>query len=72
MESFDMSHPIDQLDNSRTKLLQEHDGRTASDRDSATEEREMSDSLMETVLVQIACARKDILLHISSGKGEIK
>jgi hypothetical protein len=49
------------------ELLQEHDGRTASDQDSATEEREMSDSLMETVLVQIACARKDILLHISSG-----
>jgi hypothetical protein len=31
----------------------------------------MSDSLMETVLVQITRASKDILLHISNGKGEI-
>ena len=36
------------------------------------EEREMSDSLMETVLVQIARVSKDILLHISNGKGQIK
>ena len=33
MESFDMSHPKDQIDNSRTKPLQmEHDGQMSSDR----------------------------------------
>jgi enoyl-CoA hydratase/carnithine racemase len=32
MESFDMSHPIDQIDNARTKPLQiENDGQTSSD-----------------------------------------
>jgi hypothetical protein len=31
----------------------------------------MSDSLMGTVLVQIARASKDNLLHISNGKGQI-
>jgi hypothetical protein len=33
MKSFDMSRPIDQIDNSRTKpLLMEHDGQMSSDR----------------------------------------
>jgi len=33
MKSFDMSRPIDQIDNSRTKPLQmEHDGQMSSDR----------------------------------------
>ena len=33
MESFDMSHPIDQIENSRTKPLQmEHDGQMSSGR----------------------------------------
>jgi hypothetical protein len=40
-------------------------------RNSATEEREMSDSLMETVLVQVACANKDILLPMSNRKRQI-
>ena len=32
-KSFDMSHPTDQIDNSRTKQLQmEHDGKMSSDR----------------------------------------
>jgi hypothetical protein len=31
----------------------------------------MSDSVMETILVQIARASKGILLHVSTGKGEI-
>jgi hypothetical protein len=38
---------------------------------SATEEREMSDSLIETVLVQIACATKDILPLTSIRKRQI-
>ena len=37
----------------------------------ATEERQMSGSLMETVLVHIACASKDILLNSSNDKGQI-
>src|SRR6267142_5556465 len=33
MKSFDMSHPIDQIDNSRTRPLQmEHDGQMRPDR----------------------------------------
>jgi hypothetical protein len=47
------------------------DGRTVSDQDSATEQGEMSDILMETVLMQIAGANKDILLHMSNGKGQM-
>jgi NAD(P)-dependent dehydrogenase (short-subunit alcohol dehydrogenase family) len=43
------------------------DGRTASDQDSATEEREMSDSLMESVLVQITRVNK---VQMSNGKGQ--
>jgi hypothetical protein len=38
---------------------------------SATEEREMSGSLMETILVQIACASKDILPPTSIRKRQI-
>jgi hypothetical protein len=38
---------------------------------SATEEREMSGSLIETVLVQIACASKDILPPASIRKRQI-
>jgi hypothetical protein len=38
---------------------------------SATEEREMSDSLMETVLVQIASATKEILPPTSIRKRQI-
>ena len=43
-------------------------GVRVTDRDSAMDEGEMSDSLMETVLVQIACASKDILLPMSNRK----
>jgi hypothetical protein len=38
---------------------------------SATEEIRDERHLMETVLVQIAGASKDILLHSSNGKGQI-
>jgi len=38
---------------------------------SATEEREMSDSLMETVLVQTGCASKDILRPMSNRERQI-
>jgi hypothetical protein len=51
MESFGMSHPIDQTDNSRTKPLQmEHDGQMSSGRSQGDVRLENCDSQARRVL----------------------
>jgi hypothetical protein len=64
MESFDMSHPLDQIENSPTKPRQEHDGQMSSGRSQSDVRLESRESQARRVLPSslIASQRGPVML----------